>query len=138
MSDSASVRLPVEAVQIMLFARSIGDENPAFVELACADEMVAPPTFTETLQHFIPGYEFRPDPRRPWIGSEPTAMGVARQSAAEITLHAEQHFEYHTDVRPGDVLTATTRAGKTWEKSGRSGTLRFFERITEFRKQSGE
>ena len=34
-------------------------------------------------------------------------------------LHAEQHFEYHRHLRPGDVLRAETRPGKTWEKEGR-------------------
>ena len=39
---------------------------------------------------------------------------------------AEQHFEYHRHIGPGDVLTAEVKPGKTWEKEGkRSGKLVF-------------
>jgi hypothetical protein len=138
MVDQAPVQLPVEAVHIMMFARSIGDDNPSYVDIAHANELVAPPTFTEALQHFIPAYEFRPHPNRPWIGSCPPESANASPRVRSNTLHAEQHFEYHAVVRPGDLLTATIRHGKTWQKSGRSGTMRFFERITEFRNQRGE
>jgi hypothetical protein len=41
-------------------------------------------------------------------------------------------------VRVGDVLVFTTRAGEEWEKQGRSGRLRFRERITEYRDEAGE
>ena len=34
-------------------------------------------------------------------------------------LHAEQHFEYHKPVKAGDVLTATTKPGNTWEKEAK-------------------
>jgi hypothetical protein len=54
-------------------------------------------------------------------------------------LHAEQHFEYHRHPRVGDVLTATVKPGKTWEKEGRrAGKLVFTETITEYRDQDGE
>src|SRR3712207_7244777 len=52
---------------------------------------------------------------------------------------AEQHFEIHRPLRPGDVLTGTTSAGKTWEKEGkRGGKLLFSESVTEYRDQHGE
>jgi acyl-CoA thioesterase FadM len=54
-------------------------------------------------------------------------------------LHAEQHFEYHRHLKPGDVLTATTKPGETWEKqSKRAGKLVFSESVTEYRDQNGE
>ncbi len=54
-------------------------------------------------------------------------------------LHAEQHFEYHRHLRPGDVLRAETRPGKTWEKEGRrAGKLVFSETITDYRDQNDE
>jgi len=54
-------------------------------------------------------------------------------------LHAEQHFEYHRHLHPGDVLSATVKPGKTWEKeSKRAGKLVFSESITEYRDQHGE
>ena len=52
---------------------------------------------------------------------------------------AEQHFEYHRHLKPGDVLSETTIPGKTWEKQGRrAGKLTFTEHITESRDQNGE
>ena len=54
-------------------------------------------------------------------------------------LHAEQHFEYHRPVRPGDVLTVKSKPGRTWEKvSKRAGKLKFSERIAEYYNQDGE
>jgi acyl-CoA thioesterase FadM len=53
-------------------------------------------------------------------------------------LHAEQHFEYHRPVRAGDVLHATVKPGKTWEREGRrSGKLTFSELVTEYHDQAG-
>ena len=63
----------------------------------------------------------------------------SRVEAAAAGLHAEQHFEYHRTIRPGDVLRAETRLGETWEKQGRrAGKLVFSEMITEFRGEDGE
>jgi hypothetical protein len=138
MANLPAVQLPVEAVQIMIFARAIGDANPAYVDIARAHELVAPPTFTETLQHFLPDYEFRPHPGRPWIGSGAAPTGIALPPAGKTTLHAEQHFEYYALIHPGDSLAATTHPGRTWQKAGRSGTMHFFECITEFHNQNGE
>ena len=54
-------------------------------------------------------------------------------------LHAEQHYEYHRHPKPGDVLSATTKKGETWEKQGkRGGKLTFSESITEYRDQNGD
>ncbi len=53
--------------------------------------------------------------------------------------HAEQHFEYHKPVKAGDILTATTKPGNSWEKeSKRAGKLKFSERVTEYRNQDVE
>ena len=42
-------------------------------------------------------------------------------------------------MKAGDVLTATTFPGKTWEKEGRrSGKLVFSESVTEYRDQNGD
>ena len=83
--------------------------------------------------------------RRPWFGSGKEATGVKREAPSGEGggngggLHAEQHFEYHRHIKPGDVLTATYKPGKTWEKEGkRSGKLVFSENITEYHDQNGE
>ena len=148
-------RFPVEAGHILMFARSIGDPNPIYAdeEYAAGTEVggiIAPPTFAQASAQFDPDYILRPKIGEPWFGSGREATGVRREpsgggaggsasgSAMGSGLHAEQHFEYHRHIRPGDVLSATTRPGDHWEKEGRSGKLVFSENITEYRDQNGE
>ena len=81
-----------------------------------------------------------PKPGQPWFGSGHMARHRATEAGAVGgALHAEQHFEYHRALRPGDVLSVESRPGDTWERdSKRAGKLVFIERITEFRDQHGE
>ncbi len=130
----AASRFPVEAGHIMMFARAIGDPNPAYDPSADrADDapVIAPPTFTMASAQFDPEYTLRPRAGEPWFGS---ASGPGfRRDGHRGGLHAEQHFEYHRPLRAGQTLTVTHREGDTWEKeSRRGGTLRFSEQITEY------
>ena len=140
----AKITFPVEASHIMMFARAIGDTNPVYHDAAAAKAgetggIIAPPSFVQAVAQFDPDYFLRPKPCQPWFGSGKTPSGVEGKAASSGGLHAEQHYEYHRHPRPGDVLTAETRPGKTWEKeSKRAGKLTFRERITEYRDQNGE
>ena len=102
------------------------------------------PTFAQASAQFDPDYGLRPKIGQPWFGSGKNATGITRApggggGGGGGGLHAEQHFEYHRPLRAGDVLTATTFPGKTWEKEGkRSGKLVFSESVTEYRDQNGE
>ena len=140
---------PVEASHILMFARAINDPNPIYsdAEFAARGEcggIIAPPTFTQSSAQFDPDYFLRPKIGQPWFGSGKNPTGIVRTpggggGGGGGGLHAEQHYEYHRPVRAGDVLTATTLPGKTWEKEGRrSGKLIFSESITEYRDQTGE
>lgn len=142
-------RFPVEAGHILMFARSIGDPNPVYEdeEHARATEagaIIAPPTFVQASAQFDPDYFLRPKPGQPWFGSGKEPTGVTREPGSGGGgggggLHAEQHYEYHRPLRAGDVLTATTTPGTTWEKEGRrAGKLVFSESVTEYRDQDGE
>jgi hypothetical protein len=142
-------KFPVEFSHIMMFARSVGDDNPIYHDPDYAKttepgSVIAPPTFVQASAQFDPDYSLRPKPGKPWFGSGKEATGVKRESSGEGGgngggLHAEQHFEYHRALRPGDVLTATNKPGKTWEKEGRrGGKLLFSENVTEYRDQKGE
>ncbi len=140
---------PVEASHILMFARSVGDGNPVYADADYARTteaggIIAPPTFAQASAQFDPDYFLRPKPGRPWFGSGKNPTGLVREEGgggggAAAGLHAEQHFEYHRHLKPGDVLTATSLPGKTWEKEGRrSGKLIFSESVTEYRDQNGE
>ncbi|HEX3842072.1 MAG TPA: MaoC family dehydratase N-terminal domain-containing protein [Acidimicrobiales bacterium] len=138
-------RFPIEAGHIMIFARAIADPNPIYADpvYAAGTELggvIAPPTFLRASAQFDPDWPLRPKIGEPWIGSGRTPTGVPRGDGGEegTSLHAEQHFEYHRTVRAGDVLRATERPGRRWEKQGRrGGTLRFAETVIEFRDEEG-
>jgi hypothetical protein len=139
----------------MLFARAVGDANPAYYgALTGAGDVPAPPTFVQASAQFDPGYPLRPKIGEPWFGSGREATGRPQPTSSGGTgggsegsggggggtgLHAEQHFTYHRPLRAGDVLHATTRPGERWEKQGRrGGTLVFNEIITEYWDAGGE
>ncbi len=146
-------RFPIEEGHILLFARAVADPNPAYADAAYAatteaGSIIAPPTFVQASAQFDPDYPLRPRLGHRWFGSGRTATGLSDQTGGEgggsggggggTGLHAEQEFEYHRPLRPGDVLSSTTRQGEQWEKQGRSGKLVFSESITEYRDQHGE
>lgn len=146
-------KFPVEASHILMFARSVGDENPIYSDESHAQgtevgKIIAPPTFAQASAQFDPDYFLRPKIGKPWFGSGKAPTGLQPNSSGSgggagggvgRGLHAEQHFEYHRHISPGDVLTAEVKPGKTWQKQGkRSGKLIFSETITEYRDQNGE
>ena len=149
----AAKTFPIEAGHIMMFARSIGDDNPVYYDAEAAKQteaggVIAPPTFVQASAQFDPDYFLRPKVGQAWFGSGRNPTGIVRTEGGGGGrggggggggLHAEQHFEYHRPLRVGDVLTATLKPGKTWEKEGRrSGKLVFSESVTEYRDQKGE
>ena len=147
---------PIEASHIMMFARSIGDGNQIYYDqdYAAGAEtggVIAPPTFVQASAQFDPDYGLRPKIGGDgWFGSGGKPTGVKpREGDGEGSgdsgggggggLHAEQRYIYHRHPKVGDVLTATNKPGKSWEKEGkRSGKLVFSESITEYRDQYGE
>jgi hypothetical protein len=142
-------RFPVESSHIMMFARSVGDANEIYYDADYASgtepgTIIAPPTFMQSSAQFDPEYFLRPKIGEPWFGSGKEATGVKREGGGGGGgggggLHAEQHFEFHRHAKVGDVLSATVKPGKTWEKEGkRSGKLIFSETVTEYRDQDGE
>jgi hypothetical protein len=144
-------KFPIEAGHIMMFARSVGDDNQIYhdADYASGTEagaVIAPPTFVQASAQFDPNYSLRPKVDQKWFGSAKGPTGITPKEPAEGSgggggggLHAEQHYEYHQPLAVGDVLTATDKPGKSWEKEGRrGGKLAFNESITEYRNQSGE
>lgn len=130
-------RFPVEAGHVLMFARAIGDLDGAY-HAALQDPgsaAVVPPTFTMAGAHHDPDYPLRPGPGLPWPGSG-RGPGIAVEGGGG--LHAEQHFEYHRPLRVGDTLTVRTRPGRSWEKAGRAGLLRFSEEITDYLDERGD
>ena len=90
----AKITFPVEASHIMMFARAIGDENPAYHDAEKAKQtdaggIVVPPTFPQAVAQFDPDYHLRPKPGQPWFGSGKTPSGIEGKPASSGGLHAE-------------------------------------------------
>ena len=143
-------KFPIEAGHIMMFARSVGDDNQVYYDEDYAKsqgqtDVIAPPTFVQSSAQFDPDYFLRPKIGQEWFGSAKGPTGITQKSEGSGGggggggLHAEQHYEYHQPLAAGDTLTATNIPGETWEKEGRrGGKLMFSESITEYRNQAGE
>jgi acyl dehydratase len=131
----AKVHFPIEAGHIMTFARALGDPNPVY-----HDREHAAPTFTIASAQFDPDYGARPRIGEAWKGSGRNPTGTPDAVMAGGTgLYAEQHFEYHAPIHPGDALSSEAGPGRTWEKPGRrGGKLEFQESVTQWRNQRGE
>src|SRR2546426_5451936 len=114
-------KFPIEAGHIMMFARAVGDPNKIYYDEAYARttevrSIIAPPTFVQASAQFDPDYRLRPKIGQPWFGSGKEPSGVPQGSGGGGTgLHAEQHYEYHGEIRPGDVLTPTVKPGRSEE-----------------------
>lgn len=135
-------RFPIEASHVMMFARALGDTNPAFCdpgsdEAEAAGGIIAPPTFPMAAAQFDPDNPLIPKVGEPWFGSA-GGPGFQREGGGG-GLHAEQIFEYERPLRVGDVLSGSLREGKAWTKeSKRAGTLNFQEHVIEYRDQHGD
>jgi hypothetical protein len=143
LTPMAPQKFPVDAGMIRLFAQALGDTNPVYYQETAADTdmggVIAPPTFIQASAHFDPEYPLRWKPGQPWSGSGPGDGTRVQRTGGGTGLHAEQHYEYHRPVKPGDVLTPTTLEGKSWTREGRrGGTMQFRESVTEWRDESGE
>jgi acyl dehydratase len=136
-------RFPIEAGNIMMFARAIGDPNPIYTDDNYARStalggIIAPPTFTEAAQHYDDDFPFRWRAERPWFGSAREATSAPADEATDdesgTSLHAETHYEYVRPLRPGTVLYGRSTPGSTWTKEGRrSGCLHFRDWVTDYR-----
>jgi hypothetical protein len=136
-------QFPVEAGHVLCFARALGDDDPVRYDpqherTVRRGGVSASPTFVAAVAQFDPDWAYRPRPGEPWHGSG-RGPGTPPPGPGTTSLHAEQHYEYHREVRPGDVLSVERSDGATWEKhSARSGRLRFEEEITRFTDSAGE
>ncbi len=145
----AANKFPIEAGHIMMFARSIGDANEIYYDEDYAKSTepgctIAPPTFVQASAQFDPNYFLRPKIGEEWFGSAKGPTGITKREGGGGGgggggHHAEQHYVYHRQVKVGDILSSSTKPGKSWEKEGRrGGKLKFSESVTEYRDQEGE
>jgi acyl dehydratase len=84
---------------IRRFAEAIGDDNPAYTDVAAARslghaDVIAPPTFLTVL-----GFRYRD-------GGPVTDPALGLDYS--LVVHGEQRFVHHRPVRAGDVLSVSS------------------------------
>jgi len=135
---------PVEAGLVLEFARAIDDPDPVyrtpdFAKRALEGAIIPPPTFLMASGHFDPECRLRPNKGEVYRGSGPVSeLAAANAESRPKTLHAEQRFDYFRPPRIGEMLTVEVRPGKSWEKQGANGPLRFDETLTDYTAADGE
>ena len=115
-------RIPIEAGHIMMFARSIGETNPAYFETSRFGRILAPPTFVQAGAQYNPNYRLRPRPGQPWFGSgatstKPPESGSVRGVAAGVG--AEER-----GCMPNSTSTTTSRCWRATRCSSRRAAVR--------------
>jgi acyl dehydratase len=101
----------------------LGETNPLYTddETAAAGPygaIIAPPGLVYSMQ----------------VGPGPDA----KVKFGNATFHAGERAELHRVVRVGDTITARQHVKEVFAKTGRSGTMVFAVRRTEFSNQHGE
>jgi len=100
------VQNAIAAAAVAQFARALGDDNPAYVDPACAAAVrhggcIAPPTFARTLDYGeLPG--------------APASYAGA--------IHGEQSFTFRRPLRVGEVVFCRQRLAQSYERAG----MRFY------------
>lgn len=108
--------------RIRRFCDVLGETNPLYTDDAAAaagpyGSVIAPPGLVYSLQ----------------LGQGPDA----KVKFGQATFHAGERAELHDVVRPGDTVTARQQVKEVFAKTGRSGTMVFVVRRTEFTNQHG-
>jgi acyl dehydratase len=116
-------RFEVTKEHILSFCEALDDTNPLFTDDEAAKSgpyggIVAPPAFYTSI--------------RTGGGLDP------KLRYGNLQLNAGQHWEYRAPVRPGDVITATSKVHDIYEKTGRTGRMVFLVRRTTYTNQKGE
>ena len=101
----------VERGAVVRFAQAIGDDNPAYPD-------IAPPTFLRSLGLAIPAL--------------PDAELVPR------LLDGGSEWTYAQPIRPGDSMNVTTKLESLVEREGRMGPMLIVTYLTEYANQRGE
>lgn len=110
--------------QIIEFSTSLGETNPLYTDESYAKDtlyggMIAPPTFCVS---------FRSE----------AAMPDLKLSYGKRGFDGGKECRFIKPIRPGDSITRVDRIAEVYEKTGRSGSMIFIVRESEFTNQDGE
>jgi 3-hydroxybutyryl-CoA dehydratase len=116
---------PITAEELVGYARTLGVTDPIYLDEEAARSgpyggLVAFPTYVVKLR-----------------GGTHMPEVVAREMNVG-GFDAGKDIDFHAPIRPGDVITATSRIVDLYEKTGRSGSMWFVVYRQELRNQRGE
>jgi acyl dehydratase len=123
----------VEKGMIERFAIAIGDPDPLYRDEAFAastrhDGIIAPPTFLFEWNHH----------KHSIMSPEIRKSLFAGLERLPRLLRGVNEYEFINPVRPGDVITTTSRVSDVYEKKGKSGQLIFMICSTDYFNQKEE
>ncbi len=111
-TELESTTYEIDKGTIQRFVQAIDDPNPQW-------QVIAPPTFVVTL-----GLE--------------QFQQLLTSTSSETLLHGSTALEYCLPIRPGDVITATTKVTNIRERQGNMGRTAFITVETTYKNQRQE
>ena len=123
---------PIGRAAFRMYADAVHDPNPLYTNPDAArnvylSNVMAPPTLlTDTFRFYGDGIN---------ESGLPTALD---QLSPGTPLRAGNTYRFHRPVHPDDVISATRRITRVWQKQGRSGPLTFQEVEITYRNQHNE
>ncbi len=123
---------PIGHAAFRLYAGAVGDPNPLYTNPEAAHsaglpDVVAPPTLlTDTFRFY---------------GDTLTENGLPyalERHSLGTPIRAGNSYRFFRQLHPTDVVTATRKIARVWQKQGRSGSLTFREVEITYRNQDEE
>jgi acyl dehydratase len=124
--ETAESVLCIDRTRLCFFAKSIGETNPIYTDLAAAQAA---------------GYRDLPVPPTFLMAAE-LDSGVAFQLVEDLgipvakLLHGEQGFVYHASICAGDTVTVRSKVTDIYDK--RNGELEFVTKLSTVTNQHGQ
>ena len=123
---------PIGRAAFRMYADAIGDPNPLYTDPEAArrvglPDVTAPPTLlTDTFRFY---------------GDELNESGLPSaldRLSPGTPLRAGNSYRFHRPLHPDDIITATRKVTRAWQKQGRSGSLTFQEVEITYRNHQNE
>jgi acyl dehydratase len=117
----------IERGKIKEFVQAVGEDNPVYTDPQAAKaagyrDVIAPPTYLTVMEN--------------WSGPDFESRCLELEIDPLKVLHAEQAYEYRSDIYPGDELTATAKVTEVFDKEGKTGHLLFITTEKSFKRRN--
>ena len=120
---------PIGRAAFRMYADAIDDPNPLYTNLDAArkaglPDVMAPPTLlTDTFRIYPDGL------------NESGLPSALEQQSVSTPIRAGNSYRFFRRIHPSDVIAATRKVTRVWQKQGRCGSLAFQEIEISYRNQ---